>query len=105
MGRDKLRSGKDGDHPLRKSRKPTADESVQRARSILATAFSITNRAASSPFATCQTAILGNPFRPYPAPDHWPSIVVQLAEALYNGENCTFALHDALLETVAARSV
>lgn len=42
--------------------------------------------------------IIGNPFRPYPAPDRWPSTVVQLATALYNGEDCGFALHDALLE-------
>jgi len=42
--------------------------------------------------------IIGNPFRPYAAPDHWPSTVIQLADALYNGHDCTFALHDALLE-------
>lgn len=42
--------------------------------------------------------IIGNPFRPYPAPKHWPSTVVQLAEALYNGQDCCFALHDALLD-------
>jgi hypothetical protein len=42
--------------------------------------------------------IFGNPFRPYPAPGHWPKTVVQLAEALYNGQDCGFALHDALLE-------
>src|SRR5262249_32120768 len=42
--------------------------------------------------------IIGNPFRPYPAPPSWPSSVVQLAESLYNGQDCSFALHDALLE-------
>ena len=42
--------------------------------------------------------IFGNPFRPYPAPAQWPSTVVQLADALYNGQDCSFALHDALLE-------
>jgi len=42
--------------------------------------------------------IIGIPFRPYPATDHWPSTVVQLADALYNGQDCGFALHDALLE-------
>jgi len=42
--------------------------------------------------------IFGNPFRPYPAPTHWPSTDVQLADALYNGEDCCLALHDALLE-------
>src|SRR5262249_32013865 len=42
--------------------------------------------------------IVGNPFRPYPAPLSWPSTVVQLAESLYDGQDCAFALHDALLE-------
>lgn len=42
--------------------------------------------------------IVGNPFRPYPAPPHWPAAVTDLAAALYNGSDCTFALHDALLE-------
>jgi hypothetical protein len=42
--------------------------------------------------------IIGNPFRPYPAPPLWPSTVVQLAESLYAGQDCAFALHDALLE-------
>jgi len=42
--------------------------------------------------------IVGNPFRPYPAPDHWPSTVTQLADALYSGQDCGFALHDALLD-------
>lgn len=42
--------------------------------------------------------VFGNPFRPYPAPDHWPSHVIQLANAIYNGDDCGFALADALLE-------
>jgi hypothetical protein len=42
--------------------------------------------------------IIGNPFRPCPAPPSWPSTVVQLAESLYAGQDCAFALHDALLE-------
>jgi hypothetical protein len=42
--------------------------------------------------------IFGNPFRPHPAPLSWPSTVVQLAESLYAGQDCAFALHDALLE-------
>jgi hypothetical protein len=42
--------------------------------------------------------IIGNPFRPYPAPPSWPTAVVALAEAIYNGADATFALHDALLE-------
>lgn len=41
--------------------------------------------------------IIGNPFRPYPAAS-WPTSVMQLADALYNGQDCGFALHDALLE-------
>lgn len=42
--------------------------------------------------------IFGNPFRPYPPTTNWPATVVQLADALYNGQDCGFALHDALLE-------
>jgi hypothetical protein len=42
--------------------------------------------------------IIGNPFRPYPASDRWPTAVVQVAESLYTGTDCAFALHDALLE-------
>lgn len=42
--------------------------------------------------------LFGNPFHPYPAPDHWPANVVQLANAIYSGTDCGFALHDALLE-------
>lgn len=36
--------------------------------------------------------------REYPAPGSWPTAVVRLAEAVYNGADATFALHDALLE-------
>lgn len=42
--------------------------------------------------------LVGNPFRPYRIPVHWPSPVVQLADTLYNGEDCSFALIDALEE-------
>jgi hypothetical protein len=43
--------------------------------------------------------IFGNLYRPYPeATSSWPSVVVQLAEAIYAGEDCSFALRDALLE-------
>jgi len=42
--------------------------------------------------------VIGNPFRPYPAPPSWPAPVVKLAESMYAGEDCSFALHDALLE-------
>ena len=42
--------------------------------------------------------IIGNPFRPAPTFRPWPAIVLPLAQALYRGEDCLFALHDALLE-------
>src|SRR5262245_51614561 len=42
--------------------------------------------------------IFGNPFRSYSLPVHWPSTVLHLVSALYNGQDCSFALHDALLE-------
>jgi hypothetical protein len=42
--------------------------------------------------------IMANPFRSYSRADYWPQAVVQLAEALYNGQDCSFALHDALIE-------
>ncbi|OAI51449.1 hypothetical protein AYO44_17115 [Planctomycetaceae bacterium SCGC AG-212-F19] len=37
-------------------------------------------------------------WRPFLVPEHWPAAVIQLAESLYNGADCAFALHDALLE-------
>jgi hypothetical protein len=42
--------------------------------------------------------LIGNPFRPYPAPASWPSTVVQLAQALYDGADCRLPLSDALEE-------
>jgi hypothetical protein len=42
--------------------------------------------------------IIGNPFRSYPALGSWSATVVQLADSLYAGTDCAFALHDALLE-------
>jgi len=42
--------------------------------------------------------IFGSPFRSLAFPAHWSSTVVRLAESLYAGEACAFALHDALLE-------
>jgi hypothetical protein len=42
--------------------------------------------------------IAGNPFRPYRQSDPLPSPACRLAEALYAGEDCAFALRDALLE-------
>lgn len=32
------------------------------------------------------------------ATKHWPDTIRQLAESLYGGEDCAFALHDALLD-------
>ena len=44
--------------------------------------------------------IFGDPLdSPFQPPLSWPSPVVHLADALYNGQERTFALHDALLET------
>jgi hypothetical protein len=42
--------------------------------------------------------VVGNPFRPLPGVVQWPSTVLHLADALYNGQECGFALHDALLD-------
>lgn len=42
--------------------------------------------------------IAGNPFRPLMPREPLPLTVAQLAESLYGGEDCAFALHDALLE-------
>jgi len=42
--------------------------------------------------------ILGNPFRPYPAPASWPPLVVDLAQQLYDGADVRLVLHDALLD-------
>jgi hypothetical protein len=42
--------------------------------------------------------IAGNPFQPATWPDSFPLTVVQLAQTLHAGEDCAFALHDALLE-------
>jgi hypothetical protein len=53
---------------------------------------------AFAPMADLVRHIVGNPFRPCPAPPSWPSTVVQLADSLYAGQDCAFALHDALLE-------
>ena len=42
--------------------------------------------------------ISGNPFRFYSTPLYWPSVIVQLAEALYEQQDVAFALADALEE-------
>jgi hypothetical protein len=40
----------------------------------------------------------GNPFQVAPVVAHMPSTIVQLADSLHAGQDCAFALHDALLE-------
>jgi hypothetical protein len=42
--------------------------------------------------------MVGNPFRPVPVRAESPATVRQLAQSLYDGADCAFALHDALLE-------
>lgn len=42
--------------------------------------------------------VIGNPFRQYGRLDLLPDRVVQLAESIYSGKDCAFALHDALIE-------
>jgi hypothetical protein len=42
--------------------------------------------------------IVGNPFRLYRAPSSWSTSSLQLADALYDGQDCAFALQDSLLE-------
>jgi hypothetical protein len=50
-----------------------------------------------------QTALLrhivGNPFQPSSWPESWPAAVVELAQALYAGEDCRLPLSDALEES------
>jgi hypothetical protein len=48
--------------------------------------------------ATLLRHIVGNPWRPLISSAHWPTTVIKLADALYSGEDCSMALHDALLE-------
>jgi hypothetical protein len=43
--------------------------------------------------------IIGNPFHMYPVPSPWPSVIVELAESLYQGEDCRLPLSDALEES------
>lgn len=42
--------------------------------------------------------LIGNPFRPVPVPGSWSSTVTALAATLYDGEDCHYALADALME-------
>lgn len=42
--------------------------------------------------------IVGNPFRPVPPLERPSTTLSQLAEAVYAGESCAFALRDALLD-------
>ncbi len=56
------------------------------------------SRAEAAKFCQLARHIFGNPFKPDPEGASWPSAVVKLAEASYAGEDCAFALRDALLE-------
>jgi hypothetical protein len=67
-------------------------------RPVLAARWDRQGNAVRKGFSELLRHIFGNPFRPYPAPPSWPAAVVSLAEAVYNGADATFALHDALLE-------
>src|SRR5262249_46994647 len=42
--------------------------------------------------------IFGNPFRPYHVPVQWPLTLVQLADSLYQGQECRLPLSDAVEE-------
>ncbi len=42
--------------------------------------------------------VFGNPFQAMPTLAHLPKTVIALAEALYEGDAVTFALHDALVD-------
>jgi hypothetical protein len=49
--------------------------------------------------ATLLRHVFNNPFRPYGAPRPWLAAAASLAEAVYNGVDAGFALHEALLES------
>jgi hypothetical protein len=42
--------------------------------------------------------IVGNPFRPYSVPASWPTLIVDLAQQLYDGADVRLILNDALLD-------
>ncbi len=42
--------------------------------------------------------LLGNRYRPFVLTRTLPATVIELAQSLYDGEDCAFALHDSLLE-------
>lgn len=68
-----------------------------------AAVFAVTRLLAPMPVGTPAQAdlfreIVGNPFQRPPALPHVPATVRQLAQSLYDGADCAFALHDALLD-------
>lgn len=88
-----------------------ADGPARMAARAVATAWSTTEhsrsaaaRAAAEPErerawqAGLLREIFGNPFRPFPVPPSWPSTITALAAAFYEGEDCHYALADALME-------
>jgi hypothetical protein len=62
------------------------------------TSWQASKKAAKKEQADLLRHIVGQSFRSYPTPSSWPSTVVQLTESFCAGEECAFALHDALLE-------
>jgi hypothetical protein len=81
---------------------PAAVRTASRAaarQATRATADRIAFAAARRQQADLLRDIVGNPFRTFAVPVQWPSTVVELAQSLYAGADCAFALHDALLET------
>jgi hypothetical protein len=73
-----------------------ADRAEAWSRFEVATAEALAEERAWQAELLCE--LTGDPFRPAAAPEGLPAAVRQLAEALYAGEDCTFALHDALEE-------
>lgn len=54
--------------------------------------------AAQCEWASLVRELFPYPSRPMEARPNWPSNVIELANAIYHGQDCGFALHDALTE-------
>lgn len=78
---------------------PTADRAAEMSAALLAVALIRTRTIAASEGETA--ALVRHVFRWQPlrsAPPNYPATVVQIAASLYQGDDCGFALHDALLD-------
>jgi hypothetical protein len=73
------------------------DTVVERMRPVLSHELWVTSRNRKS-HATLIRHLVGNLFRPYPAPLSWPALVVDLAQQFYDGADVRLILHDALLD-------